>query len=63
MKSREIKELKLKPKVELEKVLAEDRVKLRHLKLDLVAGKVKNVGELRALRKTIARVQTFLKNA
>lgn len=60
MKSNEIKELKNKPVSELEKMLEGDEEKLRNLKFDLVAGKVKNVTELRNLKKQIARLKTFI---
>ena len=60
MKTREIKELKNKSAADLEKSVRENREKLRNLRLDLAAGKVKNVGELRVVRKSIARLLTFL---
>jgi len=60
MKIKEIQELKNRPVGELEKVLKEQREKLRTLRFDLVAGKVKNVSELRKVRKNIARTLTFL---
>lgn len=44
----------------MEKMLKEQREKLRTLRFDLVAGKVKNVGELRNVRKQIARLITFI---
>ncbi|KKW46883.1 MAG: 50S ribosomal protein L29 [Candidatus Liptonbacteria bacterium RIFCSPLOWO2_01_FULL_56_20] len=61
MKPREIKELKNKPRADLEKLLHEARERLRVLRFDLAAGKVKNVGELRMLQKDIARMLTFLR--
>ena len=61
MKIREIRELHNKPLAELEKSLRESQERLRALKFDLAAGKVKNVGELRTLRKDIARILTFIK--
>jgi len=54
------KELRKKPKKDLEKILREDRAKLQQLRFDLVAGKVKNVREIRATRKAIARILTLL---
>lgn len=60
MKLKERQELKIKPEAELEKMLKEQREKLRTLRFDLVAGKVKNVGELRNVRKQIARLITFI---
>lgn len=61
MKKQAIQELKNKPVEELEKILKENRGKLRELRFDLVAGKVKNVTELRAVKKNIARLLTFLR--
>ncbi len=60
MKKKEIQELKTRPVEELEKLLAEGRERLRQLKFDLAAGKVKNVKELHDLKKGIARTLTFL---
>ena len=61
MKNKEIKELKNKPVDELEKLLKDDRQKLNGLKFNLAAGKVKDVTELRVIKKNIARILTFLK--
>lgn len=63
MKKREIQELKSRPSPELEKFLGESRERLRGLKFDLAAGKVKNVAELRKVRKDIARAETFLRES
>jgi len=60
MKLKEIQELKNKAVGELENLLVEKRKKLHELNLDLAAGKVKNIGELREVKKYIARVMTFL---
>lgn len=60
MKKKSIQELKNKPKAELLKLLKEARERLRSLRFDLEAGKVKNVAELRKLKKDIARLLTFL---
>jgi len=61
MKKKEIAELKIKPVAELEKFVRDSKEKLRAMKFDLAAGKVKNVKDLRALRKDIARALTFMK--
>ena len=53
-------ELRQKPKDELEKMLMENREKLRSLRFDLSAGKVKNVREIRLIKKDIARILTLL---
>jgi ribosomal protein L29 len=60
MKKKEIQEVKIKPKAELQKMLKEARERLRSLRFDLEAGKVKNAAELRKLKKDIARIMTFL---
>lgn len=63
MKSKDLKAMKEKPVAELQKELREARAKLRDLKLDLIAGKVKNIGDIRTVRKNVARLLTFLKIA
>ncbi len=60
MKKNEIEELKNKPPAELDKLLRDGRKKLHSLRFDLAAGKVKNIAEIRELKKDIARVLTFL---
>ncbi len=57
----EIKEMRQKPKGELEKTLLDLREKQRSLRFDLVAGKVKNVREIRKIKKDIARILTISK--
>lgn len=54
------KELKQKSKKELQRLWQEDREKLRQLRFDLSAGKVKNVREIRKIKKDIARILTVL---
>ncbi len=44
------------------KQLEEKREKLRELRFDLSAGKIKNVREIRKIRKEIARILTKLNN-
>jgi len=56
-----LKELKEKNELELQKLLQESREKLRQLRFDLSAGKVKNVKEVRKLKKEIAQILTLLK--
>jgi len=56
-----IEELRKKTKEELQKILRDDREKLRQLRFDLVAGKVKNVREIRKAKEEIARILTLLK--
>jgi len=63
MKRKEkIKDFSSKTKLELQKLLAGYQDKLRQLKFDLISGKIKNVKEIRELRKDIARIKTLLKN-
>ena len=54
-------ELRQKSKSELQKILSDNREKLRQLRFDLAAGKVKNVREVRKIKKDIARIRTVLK--
>lgn len=61
MKKKDWKQLKSKSGADLQKQLSEDRDKLWQLKVDLAAGKVKNVREIRATRKNVARVLTLIK--
>ena len=56
-----VKELRKKSKDDLEKILKEEREKLRQLRFDLASGKVKNVREIGNLKKEIARILTILK--
>lgn len=61
MKKRDVQELKNKSLGELERIVLESGEKLRALRFDLAAGKVKNVNELHQTRRKIARVKTFIK--
>ncbi len=61
MKYKDIQELKKKSAADLAHLVKESRTRLRALRFDLAAGKVKNVAELREVKKTIARALTFLK--
>jgi len=62
MKKKEIGEFKNKPLAELEKFVRDSKEKLRAMKFDLAAGKVKNVRDLRMIKKDIARALTFIKD-
>lgn len=55
-----IKELRQKPKEELQKILVERKTRLSELKFSLAEKKNKNVKELGILRKDIARLLTLL---
>lgn len=60
-KQEKIREFKRITKHQLIKSLVEKREKLRQLRFDLVAGKIKNVREIREVKKDIARFLTILK--
>lgn len=53
-------ELRQKSKTELDKLLQDNREKLRQLKFDLVSGKIKNIREIRKIKRNIARILTLL---
>lgn len=55
-----IQELKQKSKDELGKLLQDSRERLRQLKFDLASGKVKNIKEIREIKKDIARILTII---
>jgi len=54
-------EVRQKSRAELQKLLQDNRERLRQLRFDLAAGKVKNVREIRHLKKDIARILTILR--
>ncbi len=60
MKKLELKNLKDKPISELRKLLFNYKEKLSNLKFDLTLGKVKNVSEIRKLKKSIAQILTII---
>lgn len=53
-------ELRNKKDTELHRALAEARRKLREVRFEVAAGRAKNVHELRAARRTVARILTEL---
>lgn len=57
-----ISEIRLKSKKELQSQLNGLREKERQLRFDLVAGKVKNIDDVKRTRKDIARILTILKS-
>ena len=57
---KEIDELRKKPKEELLKILKDNREKTKQLRFDLAAGKVKNVREIRRIKKEISQILTVL---
>lgn len=56
-------DLQKKTAKELQAMLQEERTRLQRLKFELSAGKVKNVREVRRIRRGIARILTFLRQA
>jgi large subunit ribosomal protein L29 len=57
-----ITELRQKSKEELAGTLEGNREKLRQLRFDLAGGKVKNVREIRKIKKEIAQILTLSKS-
>lgn len=58
-----ISELKQRPEEELKKLLQDSRERMRQLKFNLSSGKVKNIKEIRQIKKDIARILTLLRPA
>ncbi len=56
-----LKELKERPLGELEKMLREEREKMRATRFAVSASQESNVRKIRESRKTIARILTLLK--
>ena len=56
-----IKELRQKSEKELQKILQQKKEKIRSFRFSLASGTVKNVREIRELKKDIARILTILK--
>lgn len=55
------KELRQKTEKELNDLLNENRCKLGQFRFDLASKKIKNFGQIKELRKDIARILTILK--
>ena len=55
-------ELKKKTNKELTKLLIKNKERLMSLRFDLASGRVKNVREIRNLKKDIARILTLIKH-
>lgn len=53
-------ELRQKTKSEIQKMLQDNRERLRQLRFDLATGKIKNVREIRKIKKDIARILTLI---
>ena len=61
MKKKDIQDLKVKSEAELYRLVKEGGEKIRALRFDLAAGKVKNVKALHETKHAIARAKTFLR--
>lgn len=58
-----IRELRQKPKSELDKLLKEKQGRLLNLRFDLSEGRVKNIREIKEIKKDIARISTLINQA
>lgn len=59
MKKKDVEKLKKMSRAELLKDIQESKDALWQLRVDLSTGKVKNIREIRNLRKRITRMKTF----
>lgn len=62
MHKKYLQELKKKPAAELAKTVLDLREKLWQYKIDLAEGKVKNIKEIRVMKKDIARILTWIRH-
>lgn len=60
MRIEDKKQLKAKSQDELSKIIKEDEEKLRGLRFDFAAGKIKNFSEIWKAKKRVAIAATFL---
>jgi large subunit ribosomal protein L29 len=60
MKKKDIQELKHRTPAELTAQIKETEEKLRTLRFDLAAGKVKDITQIHEAKKKIARMKTFI---
>lgn len=60
MKYKDFQKFKNKPTVELTKELNSHRERLKNLEFDLAAGKVKNIREIRQIKKSVAQILTLI---
>ncbi len=59
----ELQEVRAKSAVELEKMLVEQREKLRELRFRVARRELKNIRDIRKIKKEVARVLTVAKEA
>jgi len=55
-----VRELEDKPQEALQKILQEKRGRIQRLRFKLSQGKLKNVSEIKSIKKDIARILTVL---
>ncbi|MDD5551996.1 MAG: 50S ribosomal protein L29 [Candidatus Pacebacteria bacterium] len=55
-----IKEIEKKPEKERQQLLQEKRERLRQINFSIATGKVKNVREIRLIKRDIARILTVV---
>lgn len=60
MKKKDIQDLKNRPVEELARLVHDEQEKLRALRFDLAAGKVKDVRQIHEAKKKVARMKTFI---
>jgi len=60
MKKKEIQELKHHTAAQHEAMIKDTEEKLRALRFDLAAGKVKDITQIHEAKKKIARMKTFM---
>jgi len=58
MKKEKLQELRKKPLTDLEKMLQEERRKLNQFRIDVLKGKVKNINQIKEIKKNIAQILT-----
>lgn len=63
MSRKETEQLRKKTKADLTRMVVNYQEKLKQLRFDLAAGKVKNVREMRKIKKELARTLTLLAEA
>ena len=56
----ELKDIKLKSVAELQKILNSSREKLRELRFKVSQNQLKNIREIRSLKKKIAKILTLI---
>ncbi|MFH0712766.1 MAG: 50S ribosomal protein L29 [Candidatus Jorgensenbacteria bacterium] len=59
MKKKELENFKNKTMIEIDKEIRECQEKLLNLKMDLSLGKVKNIHEIKELKKSVAQLLTI----